>query len=416
MRNATAIPVALNQLACEGAAFARNLILARLLGPQEMGAAVALALCLRLLEMLGDFGWDRLLVQVHRDDLPTLRPTVHGLQVLKGAGQTLLAAALGIPALVWLFPNLSLPAWLLISLALLVRGAVHWDYRERQRQNRFGPALLVEGGSNLIALALTLPIAWMIPDHTALAWSMLIQACVFTLLSHWVAQQPYRVRLDRQSIDRCLRYGLPLAANALLMFVALQGDRVVVSVFFTPAQLAAFALAAQLTLLPALLGARVILTLKLPEYARLLPHRELLTARFDRDTRIVAVLAIGLAVFFGTAGGFIIEALYGAAYASSALSIWLLAIAAALRLMRALPTTLIMSTENTTVLLWLNAPRLLALPLALGLAAWGAALPTILSLAVASEVISLAMSATLAHRERQGPRPLGHQPPYQEAT
>ena len=64
------------QVVCEGSAFLRNLLLARLIGADEMGLAVALALAIRIFEMAGELGLDRLLMQVEDKVLCKMRRTV----------------------------------------------------------------------------------------------------------------------------------------------------------------------------------------------------------------------------------------------------------------------------------------------------------------------------------------------------
>ena len=61
-RLSPAAMLGLTQLVGEGSAFLRNLVLARLLGAEEMGLAVTIALGIRLFEMIGDFGLERWLV------------------------------------------------------------------------------------------------------------------------------------------------------------------------------------------------------------------------------------------------------------------------------------------------------------------------------------------------------------------
>jgi O-antigen/teichoic acid export membrane protein len=78
------IVLAFSQILVEGSAFLRNLILARLVGAEQMGLAVALALGIRLLEMMGDFGLERYLVQAPASRLRQVRGSVHLIQVVKG--------------------------------------------------------------------------------------------------------------------------------------------------------------------------------------------------------------------------------------------------------------------------------------------------------------------------------------------
>ena len=74
---------------------------------------------------------------------------------------------------------------------------------------------------------------------------------------------------DLATIGRAIQFGFPVACNAVLMFLALQGDRLIVAAHFEPRELAAFAVAAQLALLPVLAGARFLLVFDLPRFAAL---------------------------------------------------------------------------------------------------------------------------------------------------
>ena len=56
------VVLAITQLIAEGSAFLRSLILARMIGVEEMGLAIAIALGIRVFEMAGDLGLVRLLV------------------------------------------------------------------------------------------------------------------------------------------------------------------------------------------------------------------------------------------------------------------------------------------------------------------------------------------------------------------
>jgi len=83
--------LALSQLIAEGSAFLRNLILARMIGVEEMGLAIAIALAIRVFEMAGDLGLERLLVQVHARELTRVRGTVHLIQAVKACLLTSIA-------------------------------------------------------------------------------------------------------------------------------------------------------------------------------------------------------------------------------------------------------------------------------------------------------------------------------------
>ena len=377
------------QALSEGSAFLRNVILARLIGADEMGLAVMLALVIRIFEMAGEMALDRLLVQVGDRELSSVRKAVHWLQLTKGALLTAVAILLAAPICKSLNMALDPSIFALAALALLIRGASNFDFRERQRRGEYVPALVVEGGSALIAAIVCAPLAWALRDHSALAWVLLVQAGAFCVLSHLFSSSRYRLGINRALFARCLRYGGPITLNGALMFLALQGDRLVVSLFFPAAELARFALAAQLALLPALIGARFLLASELPRFARLAGQTEGFGEYHAALLYRVSLASLIGALGLGLGGNALIAWLYGDAYTVAPALLWLLAAGAGLRLIRAVPCTALMALERTQFLLFSNLPRLLTVALAFWAAAHGGGLTAIVAIAVCGEAISL---------------------------
>ena len=174
----------------------------------------------------------------------------------------------------------------------------------------------------------------------------------------------------------------------------------IVAVNFTPQDLARFAIAAQLTLLPALMGARFLLTLDLPRFSRLKRHPAERRAQFSERFRHVTIASAVMAILFAVFGNQMVGLLYGPDFIPLHSVMVLLALAAALRLVRAVPNTLLMSAGRTTAMLAGNLPRLLALPVALVLVARGHGLVSVVAVAVLSEaaglLIGLALASTVA--------------------
>jgi O-antigen/teichoic acid export membrane protein len=331
-----------------------------------------------------------------------MRRAVHLLQFAKGCALAAVAALLATPITRALDPALDPAMFALVALSFAVRGAANCDYRERQRRQEFVPALVVEGGSNLVAALAIAPLAWLTRDYTALAWASLLQAVLLCGLSHLVATRRLALGVERTALARCHRYGLPIALNGALMFLAMQGDRVIVALYFPADALARFAIAAQLTLLPALIGARYVMASALPSLAGLVAD----PAAFGRLeagllARASAVAAVGV-LLFGFAGNAIVGALYGSAYVVAPELFWLLALAAGLRLVRAVPGTSLLAFERTHLLFASNLPRLLTVALACGVAAAGGDLTAIAVIAVAGETASLAIALVAAAAARAG--------------
>ena len=397
----SSLVLALTQVIVEGSAFLRNLILARLIGADDMGLAVAIAIGVRIFEMMGDFGLERWLVQVRASELSVVRGTVHWVQAVKGCMLVGLAMLLAAPLTRVLQPQLDPAVFALAAIAVGIRGFVNCDYRERQRDRDYVGALQVEGGSNLLALIAVVPIALLAQDYSAIAWASIFQAAALSGLSQIVARRAISFNFDTATFQAALRFGAPVAANALLMFLALQGDRLIVAANFEPRVLAAFAIAAQLTLLPALAGARFLLTYDLPRCARLATKvsewKTYFRVRLIQVTGISAVLTTCLVLY----GNAVVDFLYGSEFVAGTAVLELLACAAGIRLIRAVPNTMLMAMGRTPMLLAGNLPRILALFVAMVALAEGAGLATVVLIGVVSEAVGLVISLAALHGNYQ---------------
>jgi O-antigen/teichoic acid export membrane protein len=338
--------LALSQIVLEGSAFLRNLILARLLGVEQMGLAVALALGIRALEMMGDFGLERLLVQVRSHELSGVRGTVHLVQAAKGLILMGIAVVVAKPLCTAINPALDPYVFVLASAALVLRGFINCEYRERQRVQDFSGMLYAEGISNVIAVVFVAPIALATRDYSALAWASVLQASLLCLLSHLFAKRAMIFAFDRASLRKAFRF------------------------------LAKFAISAQLSLLPALVGARFLLTLDLPRFSNNSTQPAALRKQYSDRLKQVGLVAVMMTSAFAILGTKAVAWLYGLAFVPLPEMMALLALAAGLRLVRAVPNTLLLSKGKTLMMLICNLPRLLALLVALAFIARGHGLVT----------------------------------------
>ena len=89
---------------CEAAALARSVVLARMLGAEELGKTMILALALRLAEMATDFSIERLILQAPDGDDPRFRKAMQGAALIRGLVLAVLMLAMALP-MAWAFTN-----------------------------------------------------------------------------------------------------------------------------------------------------------------------------------------------------------------------------------------------------------------------------------------------------------------------
>ena len=350
--------ISANQFGGEALVLLRNVVLARLIGPAEMGMALTLALTLRLLEMLSDLSTDRLIIQAPDGNDPRFQANAQAVLLIRGIISGSLMAMLAVPA-AHLFGQ-PRGAWAFASLGLvpIARGLMHLDYKRVQREMVFRPALAVELPAGLLATASAIPLGWLLRDYSAVVWVSLIQAAALIVTSHLTAKRRYVLRLDSALIRRFLHFGWPLLLNGLILFGVLQGDRLIVALSCSAADLGRFALAFQLSMIPSLLIARIASSAALPWMAKVQHDAVEFTRRYVNVNISLSLVAAAYLVAFSSGGNWVIGLLFGESFqVSRALIAWL-ATAQAVRVVRTMSSIAAMARADSRLPLLANLFRL----------------------------------------------------------
>lgn len=398
--------MACNQVIVEGAVLVRNILLARLLGPDQMGIAVMLAIALRCLEMVSYLAADRLLVQARDGNSRLFQANAHGLEVIRGIISGFALAVFAYPtAIAFGHPEI---AWAFAALGMVpaLRGFMHLDYRRLQRRFRFGQTIKVESIASIVGTAAVWPAVRWTGDFSALLWVSLVQALVHVVISHFVARRPYNVRLDRGYLKRILRFGWPLLLNSLVMFGVFQGDRIIVALAVSPADLARYALALQLGLLPTLILARASLSLLLPLLARVQDAPVEFQRRYRQTEGVLFIASIVFVAVYVAGGNYVIAVFFGESFAITPIVLSCLGGALALRIFRIGPSTAALAIGDSRTLMHANLWRVSGLLLAAWAGIIGAGLPVISAAAVLGELSALLAGNLFLHRRHRIETPL----------
>lgn len=374
------------QAAGQVLSFARNIIVARLLSPEDFGIAAALAITLSLLTMISDLAADKLLIQANDGDAPELQATAHAWQVLRGVASALVLLALApliaslirAPYATWAF------AWL--ALVPLLRGLAHLDVKRLQRHLQFAPATASELVSQAAATALAWPLAHWLGDYSAVLWLVLAQTLLLSLTSHLLAQRRYALAWHRESARRLLAFGWPLLVNGLLLFCVFQGDRAIVGGAYSLYDLGIYSAAAALALAPTLFVASVSTSLALPVLSRKQDDPAEFRRRYVLTSDGLALVSGLLVVLFTGGGAAVLHVVYGEKYLDGAACLAVLGAVQAVRLLRVAPTLAALAHGDSQNSMWANVWRAAALIPAGIAAASGASLVWIPVTALAGEL------------------------------
>lgn len=383
--------LAITYLASEVCVLGRMALFAHVLLPASMGMVVILGTWLRLVEMVTDLSVERYLMRAKDGASRAVQRAAHGTSLLRGAVGSLFMAV-SLPPLLLVY-DMQGQVWALAAVALvpLIRGFTHLDYRLHNRHLNLGSTAAVEVGSSVIGLIAAMSV-FALPGVAAFAAALVAQAVTAVLLSHLLASRRYEISFDTGVRRRLWQAGWPLAVNALFLYAVFQGERLVIGGIMGLAVLGSYAITAQLALLPVMIAGRLSIGLGLPVLARAAAH----TSRGRQLRQDVLQLFVTGGTFFWF--GFVALAplvtlrLFGEAYAQPAADLSWIAAAAALRLQKTGPATLLLASGRARDIMSGNSARLAGF----GLGSLGMLLTRDLTVFLAAAALGEAVSTAIA--------------------
>lgn len=384
----------------------RNMVVAKLLGPEHYGIAFMFAITISLMEVMGVLAWDVLLVQAEDGNDPKLQRTAHTMMLARGvviaALMFLLAGPIAgyfdVPEYHWAFRAL--------ALVPLVRGLDHLDYRRLQREYRFTPDILTTLVSQGISLVVACGLAWWLRDPRAMLFGVIVQSVAFTVVTHAVAERPYALAKTREGMGRFLGFGWPLLVNGILMYFIFQGDAWIIGGVrcYTPADLGIFGIAVMLTRQPCTLVTAAANPLILPALSREQNNPERFRERYASSVQLLSAASVVMMLAIITFAPAALE-IYDAKYADAGLYIGWLGIAQAARILRMAPTAAALARADTKNSMYANLWRLLALGLTAAFAFLQLPLSWIAASGIFGEVVAILY--TVGRLKRKCDIPMG---------
>ncbi len=379
-------------------ALLRYVVLARLLGPEQLGIAATLVLTSAFFDFISDTGSDRFLIQDRHGDEPAVQSLVQLVFVGRGAAVALALALSSWPiALFYKTPPLAVGLCVL-ALSPLILGFTHLDNRRSQRDLNFRPEALcsmVAEGTGLVATVIA---AYLTRNFTAILYGLISRAVIVAVLSHVMAHRPYRLAFAREHAARLSRFAGPLMVNGFLLFFATQGDRALVGRQLGFATLGRYSAVLLLIYYPAAMLMRYMHAMYLPLLARSRDD----PAERSRVGAIVGgqvlMLALVMSAGFALVAPFAVRLLYGARFRESALVVALIGILQCSRFLLTFPTVMALSVGRSGAALAVNVVRLAAYPSAIVAGQVLAGLPGVILGFVFGELLAHGAGLTLLNR------------------
>lgn len=372
---------------------ARNAMLAHMLAKGDFGIAAVLTITLQMIEMLSDLAIDRMIVRDKDGDRKDVMAVGHTLLIARGAVLFVLLAVLApLMASAFAIPSAT-EAFAALALIPLIKGFQHLDVRRFQRRYENRPLVWMETLPQAIALVLTPLVITTTPSFEAVVVLATIQAGGALVVSHHIAERPYRLGWSWPIVRNYIGFGWPILLSAIPLIAVFQGDRFIVAHYFTMDDVAAYSVAFMITMLPGLLVTKVVLSLLLPMLASANHLPTLFRGRYRMMLDGLTVLATLYAVGLWCLGGPLVAAIFGPNFQDLGNLTAVLGLMWAVRLIQAVPGAALMAKGETVPLLVAGVVRSFALILAIAVASRGEDLLAIAAAGIIGELAALLVMA-----------------------
>ena len=382
----------------QASAFGRSVVLARLLGPEQMGLAAIIVVTAQFFDSITDTGSDRFLVQDPQGDAPRALQLVQLVAMLKGVFIAVLLVLLAEPIADFTGAPAGTGALAALAIVPFLTGFTNYHFRVAQRHHQFGPEAKVMLVSEICGLIATIAAAFVVRNFTAVLYGLAVRALASVVVSHLVASQRYSPHFWPEIARRLWRFSGPLMINGLLIFLATQSDRVIISRYLGLAELGRYTIVLMLGLYPSLMLMRFVAALYLPLIAGARDDPQQMRRTADRLESGVMLSAVAVAIVFSFVVPPMLPIIFGAKFAATTMVVTLLGLVTSWRMMKAAPTTVALATGRTKILSINNFLRLSAIPAAIAGVEMIGGIPGIAAGLIAGELIANAAASLMVNK------------------
>lgn len=295
---------------------ASNLILTRLLVPEDFGLMALVVAILVGMQMLSDIGIAPAIMANDKGDDPRFLDTAWTIQIIRGILLWSMVAALAYPVSIFFEePHL---AWMLpvAGLSMMITGFSPTRIDTANRHLMPGRVIALDLTSQVAGISATVLLAWLRPDVSSLVWGMIVSAVIrLTLMNLFLPGRRNSLAWDRDSASTLIHFGKWIFVSTLLTFLLTQGDKLVLGRLMSFHALGIYNIGYFFAGFPLTFGYALTGKLMIPFYRESAPGRSAENFRRARIVRFALSGAVLSMVWFLTlAGPLIIDLLYDERY------------------------------------------------------------------------------------------------------
>lgn len=246
----------------------RNLLLARLLVPDDFALMGITLAVIALFTAITEVGVAQAVIQNKRGGTPEFLNVAWWFGLARGVLVAAIALPLAVPiANFYDEPRLG-PLLAVAPLTVVLTGMTSPRVYALQRQFRFGATLWTTQGAGLLGTAFTIVLGLLLRDVWALLWGSVFEAFCRFVLSFVLCPIRPRFRLDPQSRRDLFRFSRGMAGLSVLALLVMQADTFVLGKVVNKESLGFYIWAVSLAGFPLALFSKVVQPLVVPVLAR----------------------------------------------------------------------------------------------------------------------------------------------------
>lgn len=393
------------EIIAQGASLARGIIVARIIGAEQIGIAMTMLLFGEFLNKMTNMNPGITLVQDTAGGSRTFRHTLQSILLARGAIYSVLIFLLAWP-LAWFFEQeQNVIGFMAVAILPLLAGCIHIDVYRQLRNRVFMPVALLSSIPKVVSLIVTIILSIWLQTFWLPILARMAGSITGILISFKVAKRRFGLCLDNKHMMRIIKFIIPLAGAGIIVFFSNSGPRLFLasaprifgSVEYTMFQVGVFAVAMNFCVLPSGIGSRIISQTWSPRMARMRDQPNQFRKTFGEMQTVSYMLGAGTIILLGASHSWMIL-LYTDKFIDAGSVVSVLSIFGGLRLGRVAMRAAALSTGRSGIIFWTNLAGIVGLVATIIAIGNGQSLPVIASCLLLGELCSFAVGNILLTR------------------
>ncbi len=306
--------LAAGTVVARGARFVRNMILARILAPDQFGLMALVMAAGGLFEVLTEVGVREAVVQNKRGDSKEFLNVAWWFSAVRGV----LLYVIGLASVPWIadvYREPLLNSLLQVSfLTMLFSGLTSTRLYALQKNLQFGWYALITQGSGLAGTLISLVAVWFTPNVWALVTGLVAEAVIRCLASFILCPIRPTFAFDRQCSRELFAFARGMFGLPILTFVVMSADVFVLGKVCTKNQVGMYSMALAFAQIPMMLFSRVVQPMVLPVFSAHQYDLSQLRAMVLDSTRLILLFGLPIAACCAVFSSDLLTVVYGRQY------------------------------------------------------------------------------------------------------